>query len=329
MVRFGLVGTNWITEQFIEAASLVEGFELTAVYSRTSEKGEQFASKYQLKHTFTSLEEMASSDQLDAIYIASPNSLHAEQACLFMNYGKHVLVEKPMASNSSEVQFMIETAKQNNVLLMEAVKSSFVPSFQVIKDHLHKLGPVRRFVASYCQYSSRYDAFKNGTLLNAFDPTFSNGSLMDIGIYCIYPSVILFGKPNQVKANGYLLSSGVDGEGSLLLSYDQMETVIFHSKITNSYLPSEIQGENGTMIIDKLNVPEHVEIRYRDGSSEVFSKEQVSNSMYYEVKEFIYLINNNRRESEMNSYENSYLTALIMEDARKQMGLVFPADKKN
>lgn len=326
MIRFGIVGTNWITDSFIEAASELNDFTLTAVYSRTTEKAEQFAQKHQVKTIFTSLEEMAVSDCIDAVYIASPNSLHEKQACLFMNNGKHVLVEKPMASNSKEVLLMIDTAKKNNVLLMEGIKSTFVPGFHLIRNNLEKLGPIRRFVASYCQYSSRYDLYKSGVIMNAFDPTYSNGSLMDIGIYCIYPSVVLFGKPMQIKANGYLLDSGVDGEGSLLLKYDEMETVIIHSKITNSTLPSEIQGEKGTMIIDKLNPPERVEINFHDGTNEVFTKELVNNPMYYEVEEFINLIKNNKLESKVNSYQNSFETALIMEEARQQIGLVYPAD---
>ncbi|WP_306454111.1 Gfo/Idh/MocA family protein [Evansella halocellulosilytica] len=327
-MRFGIIGTNWITEQFIDAARQQTDFDLSAVYSRTKEKAEQFAHKYHVNDTFTSLEAMAASDHIDAVYIASPNSCHAEQACLFMNHGKHVLVEKPMASNANEVQKMIDTAKKNDVLLMEAVKSTFVPNFKIIGKHMHKLGPIRRFVSSYCQYSSRYEAFKKGNTLNAFDPTYSNGSLMDIGVYCIYPSVVFFGQPNEVKATGYLLSSGVDGEGSLLLKYDEMESVIFHSKITDSSLPSEIQGEYGTMIIDKLNPPERVEIQYRDGSNEVFQEQQLKNSMYYEVDEFIHLIKNNRVESNVNSYDKSLITSEIMEEARKQIGLEYPADRK-
>lgn len=326
LIRFGVVGTNWITDAFIEAGQHVRDFKLSAVYSRTKEKANQFAEKYQVSSIFTSLEEMASSDLIDAVYIASPNSFHAEQACHFMRKGKHVLVEKPMASNVKEVNWMIETAKENNVVLMEAIKSTFVPSFQIIKDQLPKLGPIRRFVASYCQYSSRYDAYKNGVVLNAFNPLFSNGSLMDIGIYGVYPSVVLFGEPKQVKASGFMLDSGVDGGGSLLLSYDEMETVVTHSKITNSSLPSEIQGEYGSIIIDKLNTPERLEIILRDGTSEVFEDHQHSNTMYYEIEEFINLITHNRQESEINSYRNSLITAKIMEEARRQIGLVYPSD---
>jgi scyllo-inositol 2-dehydrogenase (NADP+) len=328
LIRFGVVGTNWITESFIEAARTLTDFQLVAVYSRTKEKAKEFAEKHHVKTTFTSLEEMAQSKEIDAVYIASPNSLHGSQACLFMNNGKHVLCEKPLASNSKEGQLMIDTAKRNNVLLMEALKTTLTPNFQVIKENLHKIGKIRRYTASYCQYSSRYDAYKAGTVLNAFDPKFSNGSLMDIGIYCIYPLVVLFGEPKEIRATGYKLTSGVDGAGSLLLTYDDMDAVIMHSKISNSYLPSEIQGENGTIIIDKVNPPEQIQINYRDGSKEVVSTQQESNSMVYEVAEFINLLKTKQLESSINSYENSLITLKIIDEARKQIGVIYPADQQ-
>lgn len=328
MIRFGIVGTNRITENFLEAANKLADFKLAAVYSRTEAKAKEFAAKYHVETIFTSLEQMAKSNEIDAVYIASPNSFHAEQACLFMEHGKHVLCEKPMASNSREVQLMIDTAKINKVLLMEALKTTFVPNFQVIKKNLDKIGPVRRFVASYCKYSSRYDAYKSGTVLNAFDPKFSNGSLMDIGIYCIYPLVVLFGAPISIKAIGYKLASGVDGDGSLLLKFEEMDAVIIHSKITNSDIRSEIQGENGTILLDKMNPPEHIEIKYRDGSSEVISEPQEEHLMLYEVEAFIKLIESNHLESPINSYRNSLITSIILEEARKQIGIVYPADQE-
>ncbi|WP_027416753.1 Gfo/Idh/MocA family protein [Aneurinibacillus terranovensis] len=327
MIRFGVMGTNWITENFIKAANDVEDFTLTAVYSRTEERAKEFAAKFGVQTIFTDVESMAKSDDIDAVYIASPNSFHAQHAVTCMSHGKHVLCEKPIASNTTEFQQMTATAKKNNVLLMEALKTTLLPNFKSIQNNLHKIGKIRRYAASYCQYSSRYDAYKEGTVLNAFNPAFSNGSLMDIGIYCLYPMVVLFGKPRRVKANGIFLDSGVDGEGTILVEYEGMDAVIMHSKITNSYLPSEIQGEDGSILIDKINAPEKVEIRYRDGSTEDITQPHTYNPMYYEAKEFIELIKNGQLESSTNSYVHSLTTAEIMEETRKQIGLVFPADK--
>ena len=328
MIRFGVIGTNSITEKFIKAGKQHEAFQLRGVYSRTEERAWEFASEHEADLTFTSVEEMAKSNQIDAIYIASPNSLHAEQANLCMTHGKHVLCEKPMASNQREVDSMIETARKYDVTLMEAVKSTFIPGFALIQEHIHKIGPVRRYVGNFCKYSSRYDAYKEGTVLNAFNPTFSNGSLMDLGLYGIYPMVVLFGEPQQIQAQAVMLESGVDGEGSLLATYDDMEAVVMHSKIVHSYAPSEIQGERGAMIIPDISEPTRLKIRYNDGHEETIDCAQDYHPMYYETNEFINLIQKEQKQSSINSHQNSRIVAKIMEDARRQIGLKYPADEK-
>lgn len=328
MIRFAVIGTNWITEKFIEAASEISDFSLVAVYSRTEERAKEFAKKYNAEKIYTDIEDMAKDTEIDAVYIASPNSFHAEHAIICMDHGKHVLCEKPMASNSDEMKKMIEVAKNKQVVLMEALKGTLTPNFISIQQNLSKIGRVRRYVGNYCQYSSRYDAYLNGTVLNAFNPAFSNGSLMDIGIYCLYPMAVLYGKPEQVKASSVLLETGVDGEGSILLTYEDKEAVVMYSKITDSHLPSEIQGEKGSIVMDQINPPQKVEIHYRDGKVEDISQEQKNNAMYYEAKEFIELIQSGKLESDINSHENSLVVAEIMEEARRQVGVIYPADKK-
>ncbi|MGM0844776.1 MAG: Gfo/Idh/MocA family protein [Bacillota bacterium] len=326
MIRFGVVGTNWITDRFLDAARKVEGFELAAVYSRTEERAKEFADKYGVRQTFTELGEMAKSDTIDAVYIASPNILHAKQSIIFMNYGKHVLCEKPAASNIKELKIMINAARENDVLLMEALKTTSIPGFQSIKENLSKIGKVRRFVSVKNQYSSRYDAYRNGTVLNAFKPQLANGSLMDIGIYCIVPIINLFGMPKSIFAQGMLLETGADGEGTILFDYDEMEAVAMYSKITNSTIPSEIQGEDGSIIIDSISDPKKVEIHYRDGSVEDISTSQEENSMCYEIREFVDCIEKGKTESTNQSLQQSLNTMMIMDEARKQIGIKFPSD---
>ncbi|WP_110929177.1 Gfo/Idh/MocA family protein [Bacillus massiliglaciei] len=327
MINFGVIGTNWITEAFINAVSHIEDFHLYAVYSRTEERAKSFAEKYQASAIFTDLEEMARDEQLDAVYIASPNSLHSRQAVLFLNQKKHVLCEKPIAANAIEAAEMIAAAKENKVLLMEAMKSTQMPAFQQIQENLHKIGKIRRYTGTYCQYSSRYDAFKRGEVRNAFNPEFSSGALMDLGVYCLYPLVTLFGSPERVQASATLLSTGVDGQGSLLLTYPDMEAVIQYSKLADSSVPSEIQGEKGSIMIDKISSPENVWIEYKDGTVENISESIDFPDMYYEANEFIELLKSQKTESAINSFSASLSVMKIMDTARKQTGIIFPSDR--
>ncbi|MBR2497937.1 MAG: Gfo/Idh/MocA family oxidoreductase [Parabacteroides sp.] len=336
-IRFGVVGTNFITDWVIAGARQDERFELVAVYSRKQETADAFAAKHRIPYTFVSLEEMARSSLIDAVYIASPNFLHAEQSILCMKHGKHVLCEKPFASNAWEVREMIEASKRYNVTLMEAMKPTLTPNFLAVKEQLASIGTVRRYFSCYCQYSSRYDKFKEGIVLNAFKPELSNGAMMDIGIYTIYPMVVLFGRPKKIMATGIVLSSGADGQGTVHFDYEGMNATILYSKIADSSLPTEIQGEEGNILLDRINLIGKVSYIPRmaaaSGRGSVAKPQDISrladkDEYYYEVAEFINLILSGRRESEINSHAHSLITLEIIDEVRKQLGVVYPADNK-
>lgn len=336
-VRFGVVGTNFITDWVIAGARQDERFELAAVCSRKQETADAFAAKHQIPHTFTSLEEMAKSPLVDAVYIASPNFLHAEQSILCMKHGKHVLCEKPFASNAREAGEMIAASRTYNVTLMEAMKPTLTPNFLSVRENLGRLGIVRRYFSSYCQYSSRYDKFKEGIVLNAFKPELSNGAMMDIGIYTVYPMVVLFGRPDKIDASGIVLSSGADGQGAVNFEYDGMNATVLYSKIANSSLPTEIQGEDGNMTLDRINIISKVTYTPRlvaaSGKGPVAEPQDISavtdrDEYYYEVAEFIDLVLSGRRESAINSHEHSLITLEIIDEVRRQLGIVYPADQE-
>ena len=336
-IRFGVVGTNFITDWVIAGAREDERFELAAVCSRTQERGAEFAAKHNIPHIFTSLEDMVQSDVIDAIYIASPNYKHAEQSILAMRHGKHVLCEKPLASNAREARQMVEASKQYGVTLMEAMKSTLSPNFLAAKQNLHRIGTPRRYFASFCQYSSRYDKFKEGIVLNAFRPELSNGAMMDIGVYTLYPLIALFGRPQSINAQGVVLSSGVDGQGAVNMQYDGFNATVLYSKIANSQLPSEIEGEDGNIIIDRIQTP--VDVRFyprqapasgheKRAEGESLSAPETHNEYFYEVEEFINLIEQGRLESDINSHDCSIATMEVIDEVRRQLGVHYPADEE-
>lgn len=162
MIRFAVVGTNWITKQFVDAAHETGKYKLTAIYSRSLEQAQAFAKDYPVEHLFTSLDELAQSPDVDAVYIASPNSLHFPQTRLFLSHKKHVICEKPLASNLQEVEAAIALAKENNVVLFEAFKTASLPNFLLLKETLAKVGKLRKAFINYCQYSSRYQRYLDG-----------------------------------------------------------------------------------------------------------------------------------------------------------------------
>ena len=327
-IRFGIIGTNFVSDWVIEAMRENSKISIEAVYSRTQERADEFAAKHSIPHRFISLEEIASCDLIDAVYIASPNYCHAQQSILFLKHGKHVLCEKPLASNSREVKEMIVVAKQNGVVLMEALKTTLTPNFRAVLKNFERIGKPRHYFATYCQYSSRYDKLKEGIVLNAFNPELSNGAAMDLGIYTIYPMVVLFGRPKSIKAAGSRLSTGVDGSGSVVFSYDGMEATVFYSKISDSNLPAEIQGEDGRIVLDRINTISQVLFYSRfNKSEEDITYKRDHHEYYYQIDEFVSLIERKESESKINSLDNSLAVIEIIEEIRKQLGVIYPADK--
>ncbi|MEZ8831910.1 Gfo/Idh/MocA family protein [Vibrio cyclitrophicus] len=326
MIKFAVIGTNWITQKFVQAAHETQSMKLAAVYSRNIESASQFAQEFNVNTTYDSLDALASDSTIEAVYIASPNSLHCTQSILMMKHGKHVICEKPVASNIDEATQMFEVAEQNGVVLFEAYKSQFLPNFKQVQLGLEKIGKVHKAHINYCQYSSRYQKYLNGGNPNTFNPAFSNGSLVDIGFYCVAATVALFGKPESAHASAKLLDSGVDAHGCAVFQYPEFDVTLAHSKVSDSYAPSEIQGECGAIIIDHIAECTDVKIRYRDGRIENLTQTQRENSMSYEAQTFANCIGGDKT-TQAEAEKRALTVAKLITEMRQQVGVVYPADK--
>ena len=185
-VKFAVIGSGTIVEKFISAGRLVKDFELVAVYSRTEAREgirRRAGRKYAFSPRWTNWPPVR---KLRRSILPAPTMRTANSPFGCSRQASTFLCEKPMASNAREVRRMQGCAKAHGVVLLEAMKSVFEPSFDVLRKALPRLGTLRRATLSYCQYSSRYDKFKAGEILNAFNPALSNGALMDIGVYCVH-----------------------------------------------------------------------------------------------------------------------------------------------
>lgn len=324
-ITIGTIGTSWITESFISVIPEAGNLSLGAVYSRDTEKAKAFAEKYHADKYFDDLGAMAQDSSIDAVYIASPNFMHYEQTMLFLKAGKHVICEKSLASNYAEAQEMIRTARENNVILLEAMRPAYDPGLTAIKENLYKLGQIRRASFTYGKYSSKYDGFLAGKPQNIFSLECSAGALMDMGVYCVYPMLELFGMPQKIMADCVKLHNGIDGAGTALLNYGDMIADISYSKVANSGQFSEIQGEEGTMVIPAIAEPKNVKIIYRNGSEETLDIPDCPNNMVYEACTFARAI---RGELNIIHYQDKTLESMkLMDKIRRQERLVFPADR--
>lgn len=324
-IRFATVGTN-ITDTFLNAARTVPEFELAAVFSRSRERAEEFAGRHHAARYFTDLAEMAQWAGYDAVYIGAPIAFHYSYAKLFLEHGKHVFLEKAFTANAEQAGELIRLAREKKLLLMEAMMTTCFPNFFQIRDNLQKLGKIRRYVANFGSYSIRYDDYKAGKSVDTFCRDLCNGAMLDMGVYCVAPMVALFGKPVEIKAFGVLLESGVDGQSTVICRYPEMDAVNLVTKIADSFLPSEIAGEEGTLVLDHIQRLGKMEIRYRDGRTESIRVEQTEHGMVYELKDFIRTLKEGRLESAGNPHQLTLDVMEVLDEIRRQVGVHYDCD---
>ncbi|WLD94326.1 Gfo/Idh/MocA family protein [Alkalihalobacillus sp. AL-G] len=327
-MKLGTVGTSRITNSFIEAAGKSGKLTLNAVYSRSFEKARQIADTYNAPYTFDDLEQMAKSNYIEIVYIASPNSLHYEQAKLFLQHKKHVICEKPIFSNTKEWEDAYQVAEENGVFLFEAMRNIHSPNSKILKRQIGKAGKIRSAMLHYIQYSSRYDLVLKGEEPNIFSPRFSGGALVDLGVYPTSLAVSLFGEPDHITYYPVMLRSGVDGSGTLILKYDGFICTILCSKISHSHIPSEIHGEEGSFVLD--HVAPITNIKFVDRHSKKshnLEEPRYENEMIYEVEEFVRIIKTNDQQQyeELKGIGRMVLT--VTETARQQNDIVFENEK--
>ena len=252
-IRYGVIGTSWITRSMIDGAKAYPQLELAAVCSRTRERGEAFATEVGAPLVFTDPADLAASDAIDMVYIASPNSCHVAQSRLFLQQGKHVLCEKPLSANPEEVAELQALAAEKGLLFREAIMMLYQPQLARLKEAVARCGRLSMVHFDFCQLSSKYEAYCRGEVPNVFNPALHTGCLMDLGVYCVYPALYLFGEPTAVSATATFMSTGADGAGSALLHYPDKQVVLTYSKTAQAAAPSQIVGDKGAVTIGSIS----------------------------------------------------------------------------
>ncbi|KAI4636630.1 hypothetical protein J4E83_001585 [Alternaria metachromatica] len=331
MINLGIIGTNWITHSFVEAAHATGKYSLSAVYSRKEETAKEFASKYSDKQitTFTDLNAFAQ-DKIDTVYIASPNILHYEQAKQLLNAGKNVILEKPSCSTVAELDELFALAKSKKVVLVEAFRHIQEANFKLLKSKISDLGPLYGASITFAQYSSRYEKVLQGEVPNIFNLEMGGGALVDLGVYCVAAAIDLFGAPTSSQYFPMKIATGADGGGRLILSYPTFTVHLCHSKIYNSDAPSEIYGEKGTLVVPTIT--DINKITFWDPKKKTREdvpgvKEPEKLNLVEEAREFARCIEEKDEEALARLEKHSRDTLAVMEKVRHDNGLTFPGGK--
>lgn len=335
MIKLGVIGTNWISHQFVDGALSTKKYQLTGVYSRKQATAQDFAKEH-VDTCFTTddLQAFVSSAEVDVLYIASPNRLHFEQAKAAIVNGKSVIVEKPAFSNPAEMEEIIQLANQKKVFFFEAARNIHEKNFQKVLAELPPKNQVKGAAFTYMKYSSRYDDVLQGKEPNIFSLAFSGGSLMDLGVYLVYAAVAWFGSPKTVDYFAQKIVTGVDGSGFAILRYEAFDVLLHHGKTGDSFAKSEIYLAEGTLELDGVNAIQEAVFYNRKTKETSFLELEKghANPLYEEAVDFAQVLMHSDEQKWLDTYESWVELArevnLVLYELRKKAGIVFPADKK-
>lgn len=337
-MKVGIIGAGMIVHDFLTFEKEVKGMEVVALCATQEEedKLKEMCVKSDIPKYYTDVDVMLKDADVEVVYIGVPNHLHYMFSKKAMEANKHVICEKPCTSNAKELEQLMKIAKEKEVILVEAVSTQYLPNTLKIKETLKDLGNIKIVSANYSQYSSRYDAFKAGNIMPAFNPDMSGGALMDLNIYNINFVVALFGKPQRVdyQAN---VEKGIDTSGILTLDYGSFKCVCIAAKDCKAPISTNIQGDKGCInITTPANALEGYTVLMNDATAakqmdanggNTFDYNEGKHRMYHEFVEFVKMIDTKDFKRANKMLDISLITMEIQTEARKKAGVVFAADK--
>lgn len=326
-MKLGIVGSGIIVKEFLSIAHHLKHTTILSLCStkRSEDDARALAEEHLIGQVFTEYEDFLKSEA-DTVYLGLPNHLHFSYAYQALLAGKNVIVEKPFTPTIEQATVLSRTAREKHLFLFEAVTTLYQPDYRRVKELIPSLGSIRLVRCNYSQYSRRYDRFKNGEVLPAFDPACAGGALMDINIYNLHYAVGLFGMPESVHyfAN---MERGIDTSGVLLLDYGSFLCTLTGAKDCSAPNSCIIQGDKGYLIQDSpANLCKGGRMILNGGSEETIAGDSYSHRMIGEFLEFEKIILSGDLDTCYGYLDHSLCVCKIQTDARQMAGIVFPAE---
>lgn len=326
-IRLGTIGSGPIVHSMLDAVSAVDNVRCCAVYSRTYETGRALAEKYHAEAVYTDLEAMFRDENLNFIYVASPNSLHYDQVKLALEHGKNVICEKPFCPRKEQAEELVALAKEKGLFLVEAMPTDFLPNLEVIRAQLPKIGKLKLVLCNYTQYSSRFNLVLAGEKPNIFNPQYAAGCLMDINVYNLFLNVALFGKPNSARYHANMYPGLADTSGILTLEYDGFVSQCVGAKDCHGPSFVQIQGEKGYIYVPgSCNGMAQVQVVTPVGT-ETIDLQHGGDRLYFEVCGITDMVLRGDYEDCHRRLATTVDVIDTLEQARKTAGIRFPGDE--
>ena len=328
MIKLGIAGTGIIVKEVLPLVSQW-GYEPVAICGtpQTEAETKTMADQYTKGVYYNNYADMLEDENVECVYVAVPNFLHCSFVKDALNKDKNVICEKPLTSNVTEAEELETLAKEKNLFLFEAITNVYLPTFLKTKELLSKIGTIKLVSCSFSNYSRRYDAFRAGQVLPAFDPKKAGGALMDIGLYNLAWLVGLFGEPKDVDyvAN---IERDIDTSGIMTLDYGAFKAVSIAAKDCSAPWRYVIQGTEGYLLMDTpANFCMDIKIHLNDGTEEKFELNPESR-LECEFNVFREAMENKDLKRCYEALAESVLVSKIQTSARLKAGIVFPADQQ-
>ena len=322
-MRWGIIGPGNIAKEFAEDLKHVEGkkCEVGPVLGHKPEHAEGFVKQFG-GVTAKDMDDFLS-NKPDAVYIATPHSLHYDQTLACLENKIPVLCEKPMAINEKQVSGMINASKQHSTFLMEGMWTRFLPSFQFLFNIIQS-GTIGNVLHLHADMSFIAEKDKNNRF---FNPELGGGSLLDVGIYPIYLSYFLLGNPDKIFACGKINEAHIDEICGVTLKYNNGNYAMLESSIiTQTEGSAWIYGSDGTVSVKKpwTEQPERIEVIINNESSFKHIPSWTGRGFQYEVEEVIKCLNEGKIESDILPHNASIDVVKIMDEVRTQLNIVYP-----
>ncbi|MGI5948279.1 MAG: Gfo/Idh/MocA family protein [Lachnospiraceae bacterium] len=321
-LRWATLGCGVIANQ-LEKAMESKGRKLYSVANRTYSKGVEFAEKYGISKVYEQIDDVFDDEMVDVIYISTPHNTHAEYLRKALKAGKHVLCEKSITLNSEELEEAMELARENGVILAEAMTIYHMPIYKKLNEILAsgKLGELKLIQMNFGSYKE-YDMNNR-----FFNRNLAGGAMLDIGVYALsFVRWFMSSKPDQILSQVKFAPTGVDEQAGILLKNKEgeMATVILslHAKQPKRGM---VSFDHGYLEIMEYPRGEQAVITYTDtGEKEVIAAGNTENALSYEIEDMEAAIGGN--ESVMHlQYTKDVMD--MMTEIRRQWGMKYPEEE--
>ena len=324
-IRWGILGTGSIAKKFAEGLQILPEADLVAVGSRAADTAESLANIFGIPHQHSSYDELANDPNVDVVYIATPHPFHMENTILCLKAGKAVLCEKPFAINADQAQQMVNVAGTEKLFLMEAMWTRFLPIIVKVREWLANelIGRVRMVTADF-GFSADWNPKHR-----LFNPELGGGALLDVGVYCVSMSSMVFGRPPaKITGMAHMGQTGVDEQSAMILGYGDGQLAALSCAVRMK-TPQQalIVGTKGMIRIHSpFWCATTATISIEGKENETIKMPFESNGFEYEAREVMKCLRTGKLESDIMPLNETLSIMKTMDEIRAQWGLKYPME---